>query len=203
MTIGVVGGQIQYDKRRRMLLEANDPATIASEMLQVQMLLSQGSTMVTVLVIDAAKSSQMKASADPLVAEFSFRAYQAFIQRHCSVCGGRVHATAGDGAVVAFDSPAEAMAAAEAMLADLDRFNKEENRLKSPFLVRIGIHLGEVVADLDKVVFTEVIDIAAHIEGAAPVGGIAVSEPVTSQFPHRHFELIHPNVDGFRVYALK
>ncbi|MBS1719941.1 MAG: adenylate/guanylate cyclase domain-containing protein [Armatimonadetes bacterium] len=203
MTIGVVGGQIQYDKRRRMLLEVNDPATLASEMLQVQMLLSQGSTMVTVLVIDAAKSSQMKASADPLVAEFSFRAYQAFIQRHCSVCAGRVHATAGDGAVVAFDSPAEAMAAAEAMLADLDRFNQEENRLKSPFLVRIGIHSGEVVADLDKVVFTEVIDIAAHIEGAAPVGGIAVSEPVTSQFPHRHFELIHPNVDGFRVYALK
>lgn len=198
-----LGAMVQERAGRDRRLAQNDPATVLSEILQIQMRLSQGSTPVCVLVIDAAKSSEMKAKADALVAEFSFRAYQGWIERHCEAHQGTVHSTAGDGAVVAFSTCGQALAAANAMLDDLDRFNEAENWLERPFRVRIGLHVGIVVAELDKVEFTEVIDIAAHIEGAAPIGGIAVSEAVALEMAGTRFEPTGQVIDNQRVFLAR
>lgn len=202
-SVAALGAMVQARASRDRRLAANDPATVLSEILQIQMQLSEGTTPVCVLVIDAAKSSEMKSNADALVAEYSFRAYQAWIERHSVANQGSVHATAGDGAVVAFSTCGQALAAANAMLDDLPRFNASENRLDRPFRVRIGLHVGTVVAALDKVEFTEVIDIAAHIEGAAPIGGIAVTEAVTLEMAGTRFEPTGQVIDNQRVFLAR
>lgn len=198
-----VGALVQKEAHRERLLARNDPATLLAELLQLQFALSEGQTQVCVLVIDAAKSAMMKASADPLVVEFSFRAYQAWIARISHAHNGRVYTVTGDGAIVAFATCGEALSAAQDMQSDVKRFNEEENRLTAPFRLRIGLHSGEVVADLDKVEFTEVIDIAAHVEAAAPVGGIALTDRVVEQLAGYHFDSHVSDVDGHAVFVAR
>jgi class 3 adenylate cyclase len=194
-----LGALVQRQAQRDRMLARNDQATLLAELLQLQYFLSEGTTQVCVLVVDAAKSAAMKASMDSMIVEFSFRAYQAWIARISQAHNGRVYTVTGDGAIVAFATCGEALYAAHEMQADVERFNKEENRLTTPFRLRIGLHLGDVAADIDKVEFTEVIDIAAHVEGKAPIGGIAVTETVVNQLAGYHFEPLADDVDGYRV----
>lgn len=199
--VASVAAYIQAENKKERGLAQNEPSALLSELIRLQWKLAEGITEVCVLVVDAAGSSKMKSEADPLVVEFSFRAYQGWISRICAHHGGRIHATAGDGAVLAFPTCDGAMAAAQAMRSDLERFNRDENRLPSPFRLRIGLHVGEVVADLDKVEFAEVIDVAAHVEGMAPIGGIAVTRRVAERLPGLPFEP-SGEVDGQQVVVL-
>jgi len=183
------------------LVVGNDPATLLSEMVQIQRKLHPTAASVCVMVVDAAKSSQMKATADPLVAEWSFREYQNLIERICERYGGSVHSTAGDGAVTAFPAASQAFKAAQALQTEIQVFNHKVNRLETPFRLRIGLHSGQVAGDIDKVQFTAVIDIAAHAEGSAPIGGIVVTEPVAEQLADERLAKMEVTVDGFPLYV--
>jgi class 3 adenylate cyclase len=197
--ISQVGAKMQKNLMRSESLRQNDQATIVAEMLRIQWRLSDHTTLVCVLSVDAAKSSEMKAQADPLAVEYSFREYQDWIESTCGQFGGRVHSMAGDGAVVAFRDCRQAFVAARRLQTDLARFNLEENRLPSPFRLRIGLHVGQVAGELDEVVFTEVIDIAAHVQAAAPVSGIAVTDAVASELEDQEFIPLAKTVDGHGV----
>jgi class 3 adenylate cyclase len=195
-SVAVLGGNVQRRAIREKSLRRNDPAALMAEMVRIQWRLTHEAKTVCVMVVDAAKSSRMKAEADPLTVEFSFGQYQAWIANTCRKRGGTVQSTMGDGAVVAFPDCASAFWAARRLQTDVDRFNREQNRLEIPFRLRIGLHRGEVSGDLDEVQFTEVIDIAAHIQAAAPVAGIAVSEDVASELPEEDFIPLAREVDG-------
>lgn len=186
-----------YQARRR---QANDPAVLLTEFVQIQRQLNPTAQSKCVMVVDAAKSSMMKANADPLVAEWSFRAYQEFIADIVRDCGGTIHSTAGDGAMAAFDDAACAVKAAKTIQTKIADFNAFVSRLKDPFRLRIGIHCGDVSGELDEVEFTAVLDIAAHVEAASQVGGIAVTAPVAEQLPNERFAEIQQTVDEFRVF---
>jgi class 3 adenylate cyclase len=110
-----------------------------------------------------------------------------------------VHSTAGDGAVVAFPSCTEGFAAAKRIQTDIEDFNRETNRLGSPFRLRVGLHVGRVAGELEKVQFTEVIDIAAHVQTVAPVGGIAMTELVAEQLGGEPAVQLKDPVDGHTV----
>lgn len=198
--LGALGGRVQARASQERSLQRNDPASLLAEMLRIQMRLSDADTTVCVLVVDAARSSEMKLNADPLAVEFSFREYQNWIERISAKFGGRVHSTAGDGAVVAFPNCVDAFLAAKQIQTDVGRFNEESNRLALPFRLRIGLHVGEVAGDLDQVQFTAVIDVAAHIEAVSLVGGIAASEPVVDQLVPEDWIAIADIVDGYRVF---
>jgi class 3 adenylate cyclase len=185
------------------LLAKDDAATLMAELLQIQYALSEDQAEVCVLVVDAAKSSMMKATIDPLIVEYSFRAYQAWIVTVCARHAGRVYTSTGDGAIVAFGTCGEALFAAYELQEDVARFNREENRLKSPFLLRIGLHVGAVVAGLEKVEFTQVIDIAAHVEHVAPIGGVALTDAVVQRLAGYHFDPLLDDVDGHRVLVAR
>jgi len=187
---------------RNKLLEANDRATLLSELVQLQWRLADKALDVCVLVVDAVHSSRMKAESDPLVAEYAFRSYQAWIERVALRHKGRIHSTAGDGAVVAFPTSALAFAAAQALQADLERFNREENKLAISFRIRIGLHVGCVVAELDKVQFSEVIDIAAHVQEVSPENGIALSDAVARELQVSGLSELPELVDGQKVLAM-
>lgn len=195
-----VGATVQRRAARDGRLQRNDGATIVAEMLEIQWRLEEDATSVTVLVVDAAKSTAMKVGADPLDVEYSFREYQMWIAECCAGFGGRIHSVAGDGAVVAFSDGASAIGAARRIQTDVTRFNSALNRLPKPFRLRLGLHAGRVAGDLNDVQFTEVIDIAAHVEDIAPVGGIAATEAVVSQLGHDGFLPLAREIDGQAVY---
>ncbi|MBC8065729.1 MAG: adenylate/guanylate cyclase domain-containing protein, partial [Chlorobia bacterium] len=196
---GALGGLVQRRASKELNLAQNDPAAILAEMVRIQWKLSDRRSYICVMVVDAAKSSEMKSYADPLAVEYSFREYQNLLTQLARDLNGRVHSTAGDGAVIAFASAQEAFTAAKRIQTDIERFNKEDNRLQLPFRLRIGLHMGEIVGDLDEVEFTEVIDIAAHVQAAAPVGGIAVTEEVANNLPIEEFMPLARQIDGQNV----
>lgn len=198
-----LAGELNERAALRGNVDRNDPAAIMAEMLRIQWRLSEGKQNVCVMVVDAAKSSRMKAEADPLDAEYSFRLYQEWIARNCTHFGGKVHSTAGDGAVVAFSTCEAAFAASRRLQTDVVRFNREENILTLPFLLRIGLHHGAVSAQIDEVEFTEVIDIAAHVEGRATVGGIAVTNDVIDVLDPAQFIPMAEEVDGKQIYLAR
>lgn len=194
-----LGAFVEERAHRARRRSANDPAVLLGEFVEIQRLLNSAGQSKCVLVVDAAKSSLMKANADPLVAEWSFRAYQEFLAGLVRDAHGRIHSTAGDGAIAAFDRAADAFHAARTIQTKIAEFNAYVNRLKDPFRLRIGIHCGEVSGNLDEVEFTAVLDVAAHVEAASQVGGIAVTSSVAEQLPDHRFAEIQDTVDGFRV----
>lgn len=195
-----LGATIQRRAARERRLLRNDGSTIVAEMLEIQWRLEEDAMSVTVLVADAAKSTAMKVGADPLDVEYSFREYQTWIADTCASFGGRVHSIAGDGAVVAFTDAKAAVNAARRLQTDVTRFNRELNRLPKPFRLRLGLHAGRVAGELNDVQFTEVIDIAAHVESIAPVGGIAATNAVISILGEDGFLPLARDVDGQAVY---
>lgn len=182
-------------------LRKREPSALLAEMLRIQMRLTVQTDEICVLAVDVARSAEMKAAAGPLEVEFSFREYQNFVRDICESHGGQVHSTAGDGTIVEFEHAADAFQAAQALQREIGEFNRRRSRLPTPFRIRIGLHLGPVVADLDEVEFTEVIDVAAHCQAAAPVGGIALTQPVKDQLdPDIGLLPLKDEVDGFPVY---
>lgn len=201
--IGGLGGLAEKRATYRRRLLENDPETLLSELIEIRRRLTPDMHEITVMVVDAAKSSEMKANADPFVAEWSFRAYQQMLERIAEEHAGQVFSTAGDGATMTFEAPENAIRAARAVQASIDDFNEQINKLESPFRLRIGIHSGKVRGSLEKVQYTEVIDIAAHVEAASEVGGIAVSSAITNQLPDLEGEPFPYPVDGLQVLRLR
>ncbi|MCH8274363.1 MAG: adenylate/guanylate cyclase domain-containing protein, partial [Armatimonadetes bacterium] len=168
--------------------------------VRLQQVLQTGAADLCVMSVDVVKSILMKEGADRYEVEVSFRAFQEFIERNVRRHGGSIHSTAGDGAVAEFHGVPEAFACARAIQSRLPDFNARENRLRLPFQVRVGLHSGRVHGGLDEVVFTRVIDIAAHIEKAAPGGGIALSDAVTGQLPGEQFTRLAEQIDDQNVF---
>lgn len=185
-------------KSRRV--RQSDSAALVAEWVRLHWRLAPEKSVVTIMVIDVRGSTAMKSDADPLVAEWSFREYHKFIAQIADRFGGTVHATTGDGAVLWFASPNEAFAAARTIQGRLVEFNQTVNRLNQPFRVRIGLHRGSVAGDLDEVEFTEVIDIAAHIEAESPVGGIAMSKGVADMLEGEKLAQIVTDIEGVDVF---
>jgi class 3 adenylate cyclase len=199
--IATLGAKVEARATNDRLLKANDKAALLAEIVKTEWQLAIQTTNICVLVVDVARSSQMKQQANPLEVEYSFREYQRFIKESCHAFEGAVHSTAGDGAVVAFANCLNAFEAARRIQTDIAQFNRTRNRLKSPFRVRIGLHVGPVAGELDDVQFTEVIDIAAHVESNSPVGGIALTQPVAEQLPGVRLAQLQERIGGHAMYV--
>lgn len=194
-----IGAQVEERNYRRKRLSQNDPQLLLAELIEIQRVLNPDTSTQYLMVVDAARSSVMKANADPMQAEWSFREYQKFLARIVEANGGRIHSTAGDGAIAIFSSAASSFHAAREIQTKISDFNQNVNRLKDPFRLRIGIHCDTVQADLSDVQFAAVIDIAAHVEGASQIGGIAITQPVAEQLTEHRFAVLSDLVDGYVV----
>lgn len=188
--VGVLLNRIVDLNRGRLGLK--DPVEDRQEMLrQLHRLrdrLHSGEQSLTFLSVDIVGSRKLKQlAADPLSVEFTFNEYHHFVERVTQRHGGRVHSTAGDGVISAFETPAQAFAAAKHVQTELFELNTFRNRIGSPIVLRCGVHSGTVVApdasDLSSLNFADVIDGAAHLQKLAPPGGIVVSELTARQLP--------------------
>ncbi len=206
LLMGVLSGYaavIEDASAKQRRNNEEDPASLMAERIQLQWRLGIGQNATTVMVVDVARSTAMKAQADPLRVEWSFREYQQLVAVLSARHGGEVLSTAGDGAVVGFSSPAAATQASREIQSEIARFNSRRNRLDTAFRLRIGIHSGHTQSNLADAPFNELIDIAAHIEAVAPVGGIAVSGEVAKGLEGQVelAEMARP-VDGQPVFVV-
>jgi class 3 adenylate cyclase len=197
-----VGAHIDKRARVRQKLKEHDPAFVVAEIIEIQWRLNPVAGSSCVVVVDVAGSTRMKTDADPLAVEYSFRAFHDFLTKIGARRGGTVVSTAGDAAVLTFQSCPEALYFAKEVQTDIERFNAQTNRLESPFRLRIGVHTGNVSAQLSDVPFNEVIDIAAHVEKEAPVGGIAITQPVADVLQDERVAELKEQVDGQHVYVV-
>lgn len=178
-------------ERNRERLGLKDPARERQELLRqlhdLRDKLHSGEQSLAFLSVDIVGSTRMKQQADPLAVEFTFNEYHQFVERIVRKRAGRVHSTAGDGVICAFPSPQEAFAAAKNIQTGIFELNTLRNKIGVPIVVRCGVHSGSVLApdaaDPTSVEFTEVIDIASHLQRVAPPGGIAVSEFAAMSLP--------------------
>ncbi|MBS1717447.1 MAG: adenylate/guanylate cyclase domain-containing protein [Armatimonadetes bacterium] len=197
--LGSVGAAVEERAAKSRRLHENDPAALLAELARLELSLAAGEREVTVLVVDVAKSTEMKANSDPLDAEYSFREYQQLLARITHLYGGTVHSTAGDGAVLTFEEPSSAFRAAKEIQTKISEFNESVNRLPSKFRLRVGIHAGQVPGELSEVQFSEVIDIAAHVQAKAPLRGILVTKEVAEQLGDEELIPLKEPVDGHEV----
>jgi class 3 adenylate cyclase len=122
-------------------------------------------------------SSQM--DADEIGTMEILRKHNAVMEMAVDAHSGRVIKTIGDAYMVEFTSTVNAVACAldvQRRFSDLN-LDYEDG---GPFLVRIGIHVGDVVLEGSDL-FGEAVNVAARLEPKAPVGGVCVSEAVYAQ----------------------
>jgi adenylate cyclase len=90
--------------------------------------------------------------------------------------GGRVFKTTGDGFLVEFPSPVEAV---ECAVGIQQALRSEASREPSRALqLRIGVNLGDLIIEPDGDVFGDGVNVAARLEQIAEPGGILVSHKV-------------------------
>jgi adenylate cyclase len=113
---------------------------------------------------------------------------------------GREVDTIGDGFFVEFASSLEAFRCAIAIQSELKEWNAQHPR-ESRVLIRIGIHLGDVI-HRGREVSGDAVNVASRIEALAPPGGICVTAQVyasiLNKVPHEFETLGMPrlkNVD--------
>src|SRR6516162_5256111 len=122
---------------------------------------------------------------------------------------GRIVKTTGDGVLAEFASVVDAVRCAgeiQHAMADRDLDLAEERRLR----FRIGVNLGDVIADGDDI-YGDGVNIAVRLEGLAAPGGICVSgtvrDHVGDRLPYAFEDMGEQSVKNIprpvRVYALR
>ena len=106
-----------------------------------------------------------------------------FINPKISQHQGRIVKLTGDGMLVEFPSVVNAVACATELQRSLRHRNadaSQDHRIE----FRIGVNVGDVIAQGEDI-FGDGVNVAARLEGVAPVGGIAVSQSVRDHIGKR------------------
>lgn len=167
--------------------------SLLREYSEAQRTLSQGKRHLAFLSIDIVGSTKMKMGEDQLVIEHAFAEWRKFIERILRTSNCWKVAFTPDGIMCAFMTARDAKRAGQTVLNELPWFNDGVHRLRTPFSVRCGIHVGEVIFPEDKPleeVSDEVIDVAGHMQKYANQDSLWISREVLH-------ELEDADKDGF------
>ena len=96
--------------------------------------------------------------------------------------GGRIVKLTGDGMLVEFPSVVSAVACAVDIQSAMRAQNASEPAARIEF--RIGVNLGDVIVE-EGDIFGDGVNVAARLEGIAPVGGIAISQSARDHVGNR------------------
>jgi len=94
---------------------------------------------------------------------------------------GRIIKLMGDGTLIEFGSASSAVHAAIELQA---RMRETESESSAPFILRIGINLGDVIGDGDDI-YGDGVNIAARLESLAPPGGICASAKIYDEIRNK------------------
>ncbi|MDK1388566.1 adenylate/guanylate cyclase domain-containing protein [Sinorhizobium sp. 8-89] len=109
----------------------------------------------------------------------TLKRYRDAMARLIEAHDGRVVNTWGDGLIAEFPSVVEAVRAAVDVQNELAGLNAERPS-ETRMLFRIGINLGDVIAEGDDL-YGDGVNIAARLQATAPAGGIVISNTVYDQ----------------------
>jgi class 3 adenylate cyclase len=116
----------------------------------------------------------------------SFERFRAFVTRTVTEHRGDVLNCNGDEVMSFFKFADDSVAAGRAIVAGLARFNESESLLGRPFRIRAGIHTGRSAVDLASgIAYSPVVDAAGHLQKAAPVDGLLISEETARELSSR------------------
>ena len=101
--------------------------------------------------------------------------YVRALERHHAACGGTIVQRLGDGSMSMFPSSLAPVQAAVAMQRELSA---------EGVWVRIGVHVGEVIVEPERLT-GEAVNIAARIESFAVAGGVMLSDSAYDQIKNR------------------
>src|SRR6266542_1773419 len=143
---------------------------------------------VTVLFADLVGFTQRAEKMDPEDVRASLAPYLERVRAELEDLGGTVEKFIGDAVMALFgvpvaheDDPERAVTAALRILSALEELNSR--RSDFPLALRVGVNTGEVIVDLsaraeegDIIVTGDVVNTAARLQQAAPVGTVVVGE---------------------------
>ena len=130
----------------------------------------------TILAADIAGYARLMAADEEAVVDRLKALRTRVIDPAVNERGGRIVKTMGDGLLIEFASPVEAVRAAIAVQVATNAAEAampEDQRM----LFRIGVHFGDVMVDGDDLL-GDVVNVAARLETLSPVGGLCVSRAV-------------------------
>ena len=159
----------------------------------------------TFLCLDVVGSTRIKEGEDPFLIQFSFMEYHRFVADIVKTHHGLIHGTAGDGIMCCFDIAQDAVDAGVVLYGRLPDFNRRDNRLGSPFVLRSGIHTGPVIIDDEGHVsemFASTLDITGHLQKHATTDCLEISEDTLHSVANSaEFANLDKDVDGVSVYT--
>ncbi|MBM3462655.1 MAG: adenylate/guanylate cyclase domain-containing protein [Armatimonadetes bacterium] len=182
--------------------------------LQVQleeMMQKKFSQECSVIDVDVAGSVKLKEGQKPETILYSFGQFHSFFDKSMEKFGGRLMDRAGDGIIYSFHGPNNsdnALAAAKYSLRHLEEFNRTRNKLGKDFVVRLGVNTGMIIKDekTEKgMFFSKVIDIAGHLQKAAPPNAVLVSEDTFKRLENNSglVQFVHLAKDDIWAYTLE
>ncbi len=187
--------------RARTLREAMEARVDLDERIEREFL--RDGSFLDVDVVDSFGMKSAESRSERVVV--SFERFRAFVTRTVTEHRGDVLNCNGDEVMTFFKSADDSVAAGKAIVTGLARFNESENLLGRPFRVRAGIHTGRSAVDLASgIAYSPVLDTAGHLQKAAPVDGLLISEETARELSSREglvkMGTIAKNfVDAYRV----
>ena len=159
----------------------------------------------TFLAIDVVGSTKMKVGEKEDDIAATFQAYEEMLKKTFERFGAWKQAWTPDGVMVCFLEAQLAVGAGQSVLMSLAKFNEGDNKLRTPFSVRCGLHFGEVTifddSKLEKVA-DHVIDVAGHLQKMGSPDTLALSADVYNLLNDKNgFHATQQLVDGYEVYS--
>jgi adenylate cyclase len=152
-----------------------------------------------IVCADVAGYSRMM-GADEAGTHAAFKAHRSAIHPIILNHGGRIVKNTGDGFLLEFASIVGAVEAALAMQSLMAERN-EHLPIDRAMLFRLGIHMGDVMADEDEL-FGDDVNIAVRLESVAAPGGFAVSAKAYQEAgKHLSATLVHAGNHRFKNIA--
>jgi class 3 adenylate cyclase len=156
------------------------------------------------LSVDVAGSTQMKESEQEMAVTVTFQAYMQMLEDIFVRYGAWKQSWTPDGVMACFLDADLAVAAGQAVLRSLRKFNLTQNLLRSRIAVRCGVNAGEVPifedSKLEKIAH-RVIDVTGHLQKHASPNTLWLSAEVVNRLGDKSgFRAVEKQVDGHRVY---
>src|SRR5215470_17247538 len=136
--------------------------------------MTENRKLATILSLDVAGYSRAAERNDAAAAE-GVRQIRALIGEVVSPLGGRIFSSAGDGFMLEFPSATAGVRAAMALL------EESASAQRALPLIRIGLHLGEVMVEESGDLLGHGVNVAARLQALAETGSALVSEAVQAQ----------------------
>jgi len=135
----------------------------------------------TAVCIDVVNSTLLKQHQDKVDVTYTFQQLHQYVANLVRRRGGHVKDVAGDGTMIIFTQPDEAIRCCHELQGHLSAFNQRHNKLSQDLALRIGVNTGKVLAsDLEDArmtagLFDYTLDLAGKVQKASGPGEIAVT----------------------------